>query len=84
LPVQPREYYSDKATLDRFMSQQSRDDVEDAFVRSQVDLAATQCDQLVKKYSNNPQFLTKVLSRLVDERLPKPKYNAYSDELDTV
>jgi hypothetical protein len=71
--VHTREYYTDKNTVDRFLGQERRDDLEDAFVRTQVDMAASKVDELVRKYSDRPEFLNKVLSRLIDERLPKPQ-----------
>jgi hypothetical protein len=79
MALQDRSYHQDKSFTERSLSKENEaDDLEKQWISTQVDMAASKVDELVRKYSDKPEFLNKVLSRLIDERLPK-RSETYTD-----
>jgi hypothetical protein len=62
--IQPTEFYSDRSTTDRYIALEHRDELETAFVDSQVSEAVRKTEALIKRYSNSPQFVRRVAMSL--------------------
>jgi hypothetical protein len=58
--------FSDRGFTDRFLSKEHPDEVEQAFVTSQVDEAANKCLKMLRSYSSDPQFWRRVAIAVVE------------------
>jgi hypothetical protein len=69
-----RDYYSNKNTLDRFLAQDTRDDLEDAFIANELRKAASKVDEVISRFSSSPEFARRLAVRLAEKELGRLDY----------
>jgi hypothetical protein len=62
-------YYSEKSTLDRFLSQETQDDLEVAFIDNQLQQAISKVQDVVRKFSDKPEFSRRLAMELARREL---------------
>jgi hypothetical protein len=64
-----RDYYTDRNTLDRFLAQDSRDDLEEAFIETELRKATAKVNEVIGKFSSRPEFARRLAARLAEKEL---------------
>jgi hypothetical protein len=69
-----RDYYSDRSTLDRFIAEDTRDDLENAFIENELQKATSKVDEVISKFSSSPEFARRLAVRMAEKKLGRLDY----------